>query len=281
MSGLESLIPKEPHLVIDLVREAGVDVSGWAQGSVGEVNPSTNPKYCYEWAFIQDNKVVVLNLWHKDLKEENGVICQRLNPRQYAEEYRDSRKRGGVPARALRMDSVLQSAFKLGIPVRVIILDGRSTWKPKEQVERLEVRARMLDDAVWAVTAYDEQTGACVVTRGAISAPYQDQFSVLSHPTLPTERKEVTTHVYDRREDVRRSVLMRAGGRCEWCGGAGFKTVNGLIYLETHHVVPLSEGGTDSANNVVAVCPNHHREAHYGETRKQMRTQLLLIADRT
>ena len=50
---------------------------------------------------------------------------------------------------------------------------------------------------------------------------------------------------------------------------------NVKIYLETHHIVPLHEGGDDTSENVIALCPNHHREAHYGEKRNDMRNEML------
>ena len=37
---------------------------------------------------------------------------------------------------------------------------------------------------------------------------------------------------------------------------------NGEPYLETHHIVWLSEGGEDSIENTVALCPNCHRKMH-------------------
>jgi 5-methylcytosine-specific restriction protein A len=51
----------------------------------------------------------------------------------------------------------------------------------------------------------------------------------------------------------------------------------GGVYLETHHVVPLSEKGVDHERNVVALCPNDHREAHHGERRDAIRTRLLAM----
>lgn len=54
---------------------------------------------------------------------------------------------------------------------------------------------------------------------------------------------------------------------CEYCNTPGFMMSNNGIYLETHHLVPLAEGGLDRINNVVALCPNHHREAHYGQAK--------------
>jgi 5-methylcytosine-specific restriction protein A len=55
----------------------------------------------------------------------------------------------------------------------------------------------------------------------------------------------------------------------------GFLMADGGIYLETHHVIPLSEGGPDIDSNVAALCPNHHREAHFGKMRNEMRQELL------
>lgn len=36
--------------------------------------------------------------------------------------------------------------------------------------------------------------------------------------------------------------------------------------MEAHHVIPVSEleVGSLSASNIIIVCPNHHRELHYG-----------------
>ena len=50
---------------------------------------------------------------------------------------------------------------------------------------------------------------------------------------------------------------------------------NGTVFLETHHVVPLSEKGPDVEWNVVALCPNDHRRAHYGVDRVALRESLL------
>lgn len=40
--------------------------------------------------------------------------------------------------------------------------------------------------------------------------------------------------------------------------------VNGEPYLEVHHVIPLSQNGEDTLENAEALCPNCHREKHYG-----------------
>jgi hypothetical protein len=84
MSKLSDLTPIEPQRIMDLVRAAGVDVSDWANFKAGEKNAASNPKYCYDWSFIEPNRVVVLNLWFRHLKEQNGTIQCDFNMHEAA-----------------------------------------------------------------------------------------------------------------------------------------------------------------------------------------------------
>lgn len=70
---------------------------------------------------------------------------------------------------------------------------------------------------------------------------------------------------YVRDGKVRKKVLRRARGYCEYCEQPGFLKRDGTPYLETHHVISLSEQGSDKPHNVIALCANDHRQAHFGE----------------
>ena len=62
---------------------------------------------------------------------------------------------------------------------------------------------------------------------------------------------------------LKRYILGRANGICEGCATvAPFKTKRGP-YLECHHIHRLSDGGPDDPANVVALCPNCHKRAHF------------------
>ncbi len=77
-------------------------------------------------------------------------------------------------------------------------------------------------------------------------------------------KKEIITHIAIRAEAIKKYVLMRANGICEGCRtDAPFNTRYGP-FLETHHVNRLSDGGPDHPQYVIALCPNCHREIHYG-----------------
>ena len=81
----------------------------------------------------------------------------------------------------------------------------------------------------------------------------------------------VTTTVYDRNPDVVADVLERANGFCE---AENCKTPNRKApfirrkddtpYLEVHHKIRLADGGDDTVDNAIALCPNCHRQEHFG-----------------
>ena len=66
-------------------------------------------------------------------------------------------------------------------------------------------------------------------------------------------------------------VLKAAAGNCECCRKpAPFKRDDGSLFLEVHHVLRLADGGEDTTQNAVALCPNCHRELHYGADKHEL-----------
>ena len=62
-----------------------------------------------------------------------------------------------------------------------------------------------------------------------------------------------------------RLYLARQEGLCGRCKNpAPFFGRDGLPYFEVHHIIQLAHGGPDTVANTIAVCPNCHREMHYG-----------------
>jgi 5-methylcytosine-specific restriction endonuclease McrA len=81
---------------------------------------------------------------------------------------------------------------------------------------------------------------------------------------------------YARDKKVRDAVLRRAKGKCELCGNLGFMKRSGRRYLETHHVIFLADEGADRLTNVIALCPNDHREAHFGKRSAAIENEMIL-----
>jgi 5-methylcytosine-specific restriction protein A len=71
--------------------------------------------------------------------------------------------------------------------------------------------------------------------------------------------------LYQRSEQVKDYVLLRAEGRCESClQPAAFQRKDGSPYLEPHHTTRVSDGGLDHPRYVAAICPTCHRHIHHG-----------------
>ena len=100
----------------------------------------------------------------------------------------------------------------------------------------------------------------------ALKIPKRKREKLLAESTTIPPRKAIVVNVYERNPCVAAEVLERANGVCEKCDSpAPFKKKrNHRPYLEVHHKTRLADGGKDTIENAIALCPNCHRELHYG-----------------
>ena len=76
-------------------------------------------------------------------------------------------------------------------------------------------------------------------------------------------------------------VHQEARGACELCRQpAPFTSTRDEPFLEVHHVRPLGEGGPDTPDNAVALCPNCHRRCHYSRDADEATETLYANVDR-
>lgn len=258
---LNSLKPTERLRIIDLVKMAGVDVSDWANFKGKE--PATNPKYCYEWSFVSEQTAtLVCCIWHDMLEVTEGKIQAVFNVLKTAVTQNAQQKK-----RAHKFHNDLHRAKDNSWTIRAVILSEKFSRNGTSKVDK-----RVLDESPWFVDSYDPYTNEWKLTRGKgeHQTKFVDQFSEEG----PAFRKEVNGIAFKRDGKQRLEVLERAQGICEFCGQPGFQLPSGALYLETHHIIPLSEGGPDVASNMIALCPNDHREAHYGIKAPHMRVRM-------
>jgi 5-methylcytosine-specific restriction enzyme A len=258
---------KQTDTVYELVKQEGVDVSDWSRSLKSNISPASNPKYCYEWAFLEDGKVAVLNIWRDAVQGRGDSQIIEFDPWARITDETGPRKK-----RAEKFNKVLLNADQQKIPIRIILLDGQREGIDAPSGEKTKVFSRVLDPIEWSIAELNKDKKRFRLERG--SRRYADQYSITSEETH-AEKQTRTSDVFVRNPRVREAALNRAAGNCEYCGVCGFETSQGRIYLETHHVIPLSEGGIDSIENVVGICAGHHREAHFGKTAGKIRKALL------
>ncbi len=169
-------------------------------------------------------------------------------------------------------------------PLRTILLF--ETWRPRGTWKG---RNRFLGEHLVAGYAWERGQGArsddllLIVTLVPARSPFdnsvaqdsppadnQDDIEVLRRRATDASRSRVTsqisTTVYRARSDlVSAYARSRADGTCEKCGcSAPFVSLSGEPFLEVHHILRLADDGPDDIFHVAAICPNCHREAHYG-----------------
>ena len=116
-----------------------------------------------------------------------------------------------------------------------------------------------LDEEDWKQSVEEESR------KAATRSPQERQARLAQAPRIP-QQMEVRRREFRRNADVVAEVMFRAKGRCEDCGReAPFKRKSdGSPFLEIHHIITLAEGGEDTVQNALALCPNCHRKRHYG-----------------
>jgi 5-methylcytosine-specific restriction protein A len=99
-------------------------------------------------------------------------------------------------------------------------------------------------------------------------------------PRKNEPRIKLTVQEYKERSRlVKTYALLRANGVCELCKKpAPFVSEAGIPFLEVHHIFRLADDGPDTPENVAALCPNCHREAHFGKEKDYLKKKLSKLA---
>ncbi len=134
------------------------------------------------------------------------------------------------------------------------------TYKVKRELERLKFKIISTDElSSWNSEFYKKVIASSKMERSA-------RQKRLEHaPKVPSTRQKTVT-VFVRNPDVVAEALYQAAGVCGKCShDAPFiRKLDKTPYLEVHHIKPLAEGGEDTVENAIALCPNCHRQAHHG-----------------
>lgn len=149
---------------------------------------------------------------------------------------------------------------------------GRSIEEVIRYTATLENSGRLLNDLI-AYRSLDHRDIAALeeqfqkdIQNSITDDPQRRRARLASRDQSLPRKVVVTKTVFIRDPDVVAEALLRASGKCEECASPApfIRKADGHPYLEVHHKIPLAGGGRDTMDNVLALCPNCHRKAHYG-----------------
>lgn len=248
MTMLSELEPKKKERVCDLLKRAGIKV------------PRNKNRFFLSLPAFNQPKIVVLNFWYEDQIKQQGenIIVQWCLPKK-------------TSRRMQRVHDAIKSAVEKNLKIRIIVLYGKPALRGSK------VSKRSLDSANWRVTAYNQKTGDWTLTRGAEWENAIDDLSAPPEGNRFPDRANVIVQVIKRDNRVRAHAIKRAKGKCEYCNVQGFPTINGGFYVEAHHIIALCHSGRDTVENVIALCPQHHRQAHYGKDAESLESEFIKI----
>ncbi len=205
----------------------------------------------------------------------------------------------GHPAQSAAVYAIVQIA---GTPQRQIDPDSEhysDTLDAAESVWRvpLNILANLADRpiSVEDLPTSDDftlfrkplQTSSIAISRLAFAEIYRRSDLIIPRKTMantsqgvrvlegeafnaaPERRKRISSYI--ERGNIGKKIKTARNGRCQICEALGqepiaFKQKDGSPYSEAHHVQPVSLllAGSLGSNNIMVLCPNHHRQAHYG-----------------
>ena len=80
---------------------------------------------------------------------------------------------------------------------------------------------------------------------------------------METRRKTTKVERIIRDTNVSNWVKKLYNNCCQICG-ISIEIQKDEYYSEGHHIIPLNQCGSDTINNLICVCPNHHVQLDYG-----------------
>lgn len=178
--------------------------------------------------------------------------------------------------------AAIHDLLKDGYPVKNastrwdLLTDSGELLPPKLVLKGAAAKAGVTDSTInkgggWPTNDILELLGCTIKAKGNAS-PKSRPASELSDSELRalakakgTKSPRVSTSettVRERHWAIAEYAKRMAKGHCDLCTLPAPFSVNGIPYLECHHILPLAEGGPDEIENAVALCPNCHRKMH-------------------
>lgn len=158
--------------------------------------------------------------------------------------------------------------------VRFLGIYACGSWEFRDAPDTSGAMRRAIVFHLLPITQDDRPVGNALPAAGDLADLRSAAIDAGRDTPLQTTSAALQSYM-QRSVAVRRYALVRAHGVCERCAQkAPFLTATGAPFLEVHHINRLTDGGPDRIDAVAALCPNCHREAHFGQDREVIKAAL-------
>jgi hypothetical protein len=92
----------------------------------------------------------------------------------------------------------------------------------------------------------------------------QDIIDELKELSVFDAKQVIVNHkAYKRDNKTIAQIKVLRDFKCQLCGISIFKK-DGTLYIEAAHILPKYQKGRETPENIILLCPNHHKEFDYG-----------------
>ncbi len=229
-------------------------------------------RYNPQWSWCGYNPVrrlAIFTAWEDQLGDDNSYLF-------FGGADESKRKRPGLSEITRVLSEVIDNSYdSYGVIIeRRFTADGKSRIKSFDQSELLVFDIQKSGPKIFGHVKGKTDAKSIIRRHKIIEIDDEsaiDDINFFSGGDHQPEYRLSFSRNYRRNRAVREKVLERAKGQCEYknCGPA-FASLAGRPYLEAHHIISLSADGPDHESNIIALCANHHREAHFGLDAKRL-----------
>jgi 5-methylcytosine-specific restriction protein A len=232
----------------------------------------TNPRWSW-CATSPDHKLAVFTLWEDEIVNGRNRLSW--------DDYQVLSRNGEADQKR-----TLELVMTKDIPAYGLICIARDPSATPRSIKEVRpdylMRLKVVKDSggVWGIHTGKILLAEVVKNLGRLKHISTNGLMDLGHPpdgNDAPDRALSVGYTVVRDDKVRAYVIQRAESCCEYCGHKGFLMPNDRHYLEAHHIIALANQGRDTVDNVIALCPAHHREAHYGTEAESLEVQFIEI----
>ncbi|HSW15722.1 MAG TPA: HNH endonuclease signature motif containing protein [Ramlibacter sp.] len=184
---------------------------------------------------------------------------------RYLMEGRQIQRSMGADAMRVFMQDIADRYGQEGLSVAVPTLRNHLKYQPNGLMTAVLLEFEALARKPPATIAEAESLFSAKVERSLNDTEAARATRLAAADPVPATMVVQTT-VFVRNADVVAAALVRASGLCERCKQPApfLRRKDGTPYLEAHHLMTLADGGKDTLDNALALCPNCHRQVHHG-----------------
>ena len=139
-------------------------------------------------------------------------------------------------------------------------------------------RSYLAEDDTYGIREIKETVMAKVSRTNAVALPGITELELDDiDPDATPNKIDVIVQIWRRNRLIIADRKRKMGNKCEivGCNYQPFEKSSGDYYSEAHHIIPIGRPGSENPNNITILCPNHHREIHYGKHREELAGSLI------